>query len=278
MLNSLLVHLNPDDQGDAVIRGSVDLARRHEARIHGLAIAETRRILQNLTCESAAYALFEQEFESLQRVAESRESADLKLSRACYDAGVDCHVRRIQGHAVDLLALEAETHDLIVTGFPSPAAEDRDRDEVAAHVRDLIELPLRGAEPVLVLREPEWTVDRALLVYDGTPASRRAIESFLKQQLWPSAAVRLLAVGDTDAQAEERLRELTGSLVHRRGELETGCIRGPIRRVLVPYIKKWQADLVVLGATRQNPILRRLWGTTVTDVLRHCSSAVYVTG
>ena len=39
-------------------------------------------------------------------------------------------------------------------------------------------------------------------------------------------------------------------------QLETGCISGKLRRVLLPYAKKWNADLIVVGIANGNHWLR----------------------
>jgi nucleotide-binding universal stress UspA family protein len=62
----------------------------------------------------------------------------------------------------------------------------------------------------------------------------------------------------------------------QRPSLETGYVRGKGRSVLPPYVKKWQADLVVMGAARGPRLLSRLLGETAFDLLNQQVCAVYV--
>jgi nucleotide-binding universal stress UspA family protein len=63
----------------------------------------------------------------------------------------------------------------------------------------------------------------------------------------------------------------------RRRAIETGSLCGPLRRVLIPYALQWEADLIVLGVARGNPMLRRLLGEPARDVLRKTGCALYAT-
>jgi nucleotide-binding universal stress UspA family protein len=46
--------------------------------------------------------------------------------------------------------------------------------------------------------------------------------------------------------------------------------------VLAPYAQKWNADLIVLGATRTNALVRRVFGETAQNALRRLPVALYV--
>src|SRR5262245_28391255 len=95
MLSSILLRLSGDDYSAAVIRGGVEIAQRHGARIRGLTIVDTRRIVQLRECETAAYAVFEHS--KLERSRNDQASAQAQLTRACLDAGVNFDVRRMTG-------------------------------------------------------------------------------------------------------------------------------------------------------------------------------------
>jgi nucleotide-binding universal stress UspA family protein len=57
--------------------------------------------------------------------------------------------------------------------------------------------------------------------------------------------------------------------------IETGSLHDSLRRALVPYAEKWQADLIVLGVSGGSHLLRRLLGEAAGDVLRHTNCALY---
>lgn len=275
MLSSLLLYLNGDHLTSAVVRGGVSLALRHEARVRGLAIVDTRRRDALMLCESAAYAVYEHE--RLQRTQSLHVASHGELAHACLQAGVNFDIRSEQGDPLEILPREVQFHDLVVTGCPHPRTLASSRSEVETNVYELTQLPLLGVQPLLVLRD-EREMGRVLLVYDGTPASGRAVKSFLGQRLWPDAEMRLLVLGKTAESAQDNLREMVDYLGPRRSGVETGMMCGSLRTTLVRYARKWQADLVVLGMARRNRLLTRVFGESVSRALRQSTAALYISG
>jgi nucleotide-binding universal stress UspA family protein len=244
--------------------------------VRGLSLTDTRYV-RSLTadCEAAACLVTEQ---SRLRLAEKRYSTARKvLSQACLAADLNFDVRTLSGDPFELLPQESRFHDLVVAF----AADQRDasavyEDEPALSERELIDLALRGVQPLLVVRRRPQPLERVLLIYDGTPESGRALRSYVSQSLTPDAEHRLLAIGESERSAREALQQMTEYFRRRSVALETGWICGRPRKVLVPYAEKWNADLLVMGVTRTNQLLRRLLGETAQDALRRLSSALYL--
>ncbi|MBX3437734.1 MAG: universal stress protein [Planctomycetaceae bacterium] len=277
MLKSLLFHVDSEDRMPCGVQTVVELARTHRARVRGLTIVDTRRVAQvAASCESAVYAVMEAE--RLERRAERQDTAITELAMSCLSAGVDFDVRRLRGDLMELLPREARFYDLVATSCPGPSeANDRDADWNLC-VRDITELALRGAQPLLVLRGAGQRLERILLAYDGTLPAERAIKSFLYQQLFPQAEIRLLGIGRTEQAAKDRLQEMAEFVLPRRADVELGFVCGTVKASLVPYIEKWDADLIVLGMSRRNRMLQRVWGNAAVDALRQTNAAAYISG
>lgn len=250
MLNSVLLHLDGASQAKSVIRLGVSVAQESQARVRGLTLVDTRRVEAAYCCESAATAVMEQ---SRQTCAETQNGAvRFHLSRACLEAGLDFDVRRTAGDPLKVLPHEARFHDLTVTSVtPKASRKPIDTD---FSLRDLASLLKSGVQPMLVAHPDQRPITRILMAYDGSDAAGRAIRSFLGLNIFSEADHRLLAIGDTEQAARSALREVADYCLVRRQSLETGCACGRPRRVLLPYAKKWQADLLVLGVAPRNRI------------------------
>jgi nucleotide-binding universal stress UspA family protein len=273
VLKSVLLHVDGDDRRTVGIPAVVQLAARHAARVRGLMILDTRRIIAAAAgCLSAVHAA--DEGERLQQQEQHQASVLSELTRECLRSGVDFDVRRLRGDPLELLPQEARFHDLIVASWPTAIEPDRD----LGAIRTFTELGLRGAQPLLVLRAADRDLQRLLLIYDGSAPSERAIKSFLSLNLYPEADVRLLALGRTDDEARRHLAEMAEYVRPLRSEVELGRTSGALRKVVANYIQKWGADLVVLGIPRRDGLLSRLWGDAVADALRDTSAAVYMSG
>jgi nucleotide-binding universal stress UspA family protein len=273
MLNSVLLHLENVDQAQPVIRVGVALARQAEARLRGLTLLDTRRFDAAFDCESAGYAVMEHTRHALtERI---QETVRARLSQACLEAGLNFDVRRSSGDPLQVLSQEARFHDLVVTSVV--AGDTASKAAADWSVDDLTTLLDRGVQPLLVVQSQQVSIDRVLLVYDGSEAAGRAIRSFLNQGIFTDAEHRLLAVGSNESAARDSLRSMADYCCSRRRELETGYAHGTLRGVLLPYAKKWQADLIVMGVEPGNRLLRWMFGNPTIDVLKKLSCGLYAT-
>lgn len=272
MLNSVLLHFSSAQQQGPVIDLGVEFARRSVARVRGLTLIDTRKLAAlSGTCESAAYT--HGEYQRLGRMEAEHEVVRSQLSQACLAAGVDFEVRRVRGNPLEVLPVEAQFHDLVVTALPPPGASEAE--SAALSPRELVDLLLKGVEPLLVVRSIGEPLSRVLLVNDGTPAAAKAARQFLNQTLLPQAELRLLGIGETETQAKALLRDLVDYCRTKRQHFESGWICGTARRVLPSYAEKWGARLVVLGVQRGNGMVRRLFGETAEKLLLNTDIAVY---
>lgn len=273
MLNSLLLHLEGPEQAESVIRVGVALARESAARVRGLTLADTRRAEEATRGEAAIYVVLEQKRQAW--VEQRQETVRECLSRACLAAGLNFDVRRGSGNPLRVLPREAHFHDLVITALQHKR-KSSEGSLVNLSPVDLIELLRRGVQPLMVVHTQLHTINRVLLAYDGSEAAGRAIRTFLNQGICAGAEHRLLAIGGDERAAALALREMADYCLAHRPTLETGYARGKVRSVLRTYAKKWQADLVVMGAAHGPHLLHRLLGHTAFDLLNQQECAVYV--
>lgn len=272
MLSSVLLHLAGTSKAEAVIRLGVSLAQQCEARLRAVTLYDTRRAESASLGESAVYAVLEQNRRSA--VELEHEVARVRLSRACLDAGLNFDVRRMTGDPLQVLARESRFHDVLVTSPRCTASLGQGDDHLSRG--DLIDLLRRGVQPLLVVHPELQSIERVLMVYDGSEASGRAIRSFLGQKVFASADHRLLTVGKDEGGATQSLREMADYCLAQRPALETGFVCGKVRHVVPLYAQKWQADLVVMGAAQGHRLMHRLLGDTALNMLHRQVCAAYV--
>jgi len=273
MLHSVLLHLEPNERDDAVIRLGVFMAKRGDARIRGFTLLDTRGVELAGTTEAAAYILAEQNRETFTLHRHRQVRGD--LSKACLEAGVDFDVRRLSGNPLESLPREARFHDLVITSLPGTArgGEPRSRD-FSAH--DLVALVERGVDPLLVLPAAQGKIRRVLVPFDGSPAAGRAMRAYLGLGILADAEHRLLAVGPNVRAATSSLAEMVDYFRWRRDHCEAGYACGKLRRVLVPYAEKWQADLIVLGLDRGHRLLRPVVRDLAAVLLRQLPCGLFI--
>lgn len=261
MPERILVYLNHDEHRSASIALSVSLAQQHGSRLHGLSIFDDRH-LQALwaSCESSTQAaMLVSEQNHLRRQEMRARTLHEVVADTCELAGVPFKVRQYFGDPLRVLAQRAARCDLVVIDHHA----SMEIENTAAAV----------SKPLLLVRSEARFPERVLLTYDGSEASRAAIEMFARQSLCPEGELRLLAVADTATEAEVLLNEMAPILATSGRSFERGYLCGPFRRVLPRYAAKWDADLIVAGTSSKSRLLERFFGSALEGILAetHCS-------
>ena len=272
-LARILVHFPESECAEDLICFTVSLARQHHSRLRGLTLIDTTRFEElAATCESGAYALHE--LQRLKSSATRRDEVRKHFSFQCLAAGVDFELRQKEGSLPDVLLDETRFHDLAVTAVSSDSMTGT-AGELSS--RQLAEMVLKSAAPQLVLRRSSVSLERVLLIHDGSHSSSRAISSFSSARLFSDLTVRFLAVGPTAREARETLYESIDSIRNVFPHLESGYLVGKPSQVIPPYIRQWDAQLTVLGVQKTPPWKRLLFGETIANILQKTPCALYCT-
>jgi nucleotide-binding universal stress UspA family protein len=270
----MLLLMEGAEQAEPVIRCGVSLAASASARVRGLTLVDTRDVVDAQTCEAA---VFMKTALTRQALAERRQaSARAELSRACLDAQLNFDVRRLAGDPLEVLPQEARFHDLVVTSMGHVDRRLPAGTTMRLSVRDLTALLERGVQPLLILPAGQGTIERVLLVYDGSEAAGRTIRSYFNLGVLRDADHRLLAIGRDESSAQSALMEMADYCRARCPSLEVGFAVGRARRVLAPYAAKWQADLLVMGVSRSYRLLHPLLGHVSLELSNDVKCGLFV--
>lgn len=272
VLTRALVHLPESEQAESLIRTAVAIARRCRAHLRGLTVVDMSE-LHRLAIESPSAVHLLSAAERMEGGESRREEIRSAFSQACLAAKLDFDLRRVSGDSLDLLPAESRFHDL--SAFAVVRGRKRSGGEIA--VADAVRLLTYNAGPTLAMRSGAGEPKRGLLVLDNSPASSRAVRSFLAQDPFELTTVRALAIGADADEAQTILREQIDPIRRRYPECESGFLVGRSVRLAAKYADQWQADLVVIGARRSPPVMRYLFGETAREILARTDCSIYAT-
>lgn len=280
MIKKILVALDPDDDTEIATGHAIDVARRHEASVTGLALIDVGEIAERVAGTGSAVYYAEQLRD--QFTAESREKARELVSSfesSVREAGVEFGEQIEEGVPVERLKEDMKYHDLLVIGkefhffYPRPKEETRTLDEVVKE----------GVAPVLITGDALRSIDRVLVAYDGSPASARTLQRFA--QLRPFGTdLRLEIVhvrGPSQKEKKESalLLDLASTYAEAHGfdHVETNSMFGddPADR-LTRYCDAEGVDLVVAGAHAVSRVQRWMFGSTTEALLAEHSVPLFV--
>ena len=140
---------------------------------------------------------------------------------------------------------------------------------------ELIRLVKEGVRPILAVPYAIDEARRVLIAYSGSMESAKTMRQFVQMRLWPDMKLRIIMFNHSGGHRESDL-EAAGSYCRAHGyDVDTELAHGPAKEKLLEHADQWKADLLVVGNSAKNLLLRKLFGETALHVLRNADRAIY---
>jgi nucleotide-binding universal stress UspA family protein len=238
----ILVAINGEGSGWYALEQALEVARREEARLHGLHVVPA-----------------EEQMES-----EEAHAVQAEFKRRCQAAGVAGELAVVAGKVARRICERGRWTDLVVLSLSYPPAPQ----PMARLGSGLSTLLRRCPRPALAVPESLSHLDRALLAYDGSPKADEAlfVATYLSGQ-WniPLVVVTVIETGrttsDTLARAQEYLETHSVQAVFVKES-------GPVAEAILKTAGEHQSDLIIMGGYGHSPVLEVVLGSAVDQVLR----------
>lgn len=281
-MRSLLVALDGSPSSLTAGHAAVALAQRFEAHIEALGIVDSHWIERGEPAPVGgfAYTLAADK----QRIAASERRLGMVLGdfrSAAVAAGVaSVSSRAAQGDPLTVIEQEATAHDLVVIGRDSLIDVDGELCEVPLCVDQVV----RG-EPRPVLLVPSHYHGRigrkALVAFDGSPASSRTLHMFALLGLARGADIHVLTLNNASAAEAAQTAGQACALLQRHGAESVHPIglgneeAGTASETILGLAHGLNADVVAMGAYGHRGI-REIFGSCTRSVLKACPTAIFV--
>ncbi|MFO0901825.1 MAG: universal stress protein [Pirellulales bacterium] len=260
MIRRILLGLNDADHVRSEIEYAVSLGDRYGAEITGVTLVAR----PGEAFLEAAVAAFEQ---------------------AARAAGLRHQVKReARRDAFDLLISEGRYHDLTILGLRS-LLERRGGGEGAGETGEegtgepgetLARLVAAGVRPILAVAPEYRAIRRVLVAYSGSMESAKTLRQYLQLHPFRDAEMRIVVFGHEPARAT-RLLEGARQYCRAHGFApQLVHLSGAPHDQILPYARDWDADLIVLGNSAKNLMMRRVLGETALHVMRHSRCPLFL--
>lgn len=273
MLKRILVGLGGTEYTPTVARHAIELALAHDAQITGVSVVDTQRLtsIGPLPLPPTQYG---QAVRNV-RLTMARELVEQAIEHfidACTQSGVQHHVLKEEGEPFSLLISEARYHDLMVFGLRSLFEYDIVPDPHDALVR----LVQAGVRPILAVDRSYRPVKKVLIAYSGSMESAKAMKRFVQLRLWPEAKLRIVTFEHSVAETEQLLGDAADYCRAHGYETEEIYVPDSAKQHLLSAATEWDADLLVVGNSAKNLLLRRVFGETVLNAIRHSDRPLFL--
>ena len=259
----------------------VDLAQRHRAEVGIVSVLDVRRLafVGSVPLGAGQHA---QELRE-KRVKRSRQldqDAVAKIEAACTKAGITVDHVPDDFPPVEKLTAAWRYHDLCLLGargwfeydvFPQPQEH-------------LLNLVASGVRPILGLPEQFRPVRRALIAYNGSLQSAKAMKRFVQMSLWPEMELHITCVGEPKSH-EKPTHLLDHAAEYCRlyghdpeiSHIDTAHAQGGASSALLAKVAETEADLIVVGSSYRKVLLSHRLGRTALDLVKTSDVPVFLT-
>ncbi|TWT88659.1 Universal stress protein family protein [Pseudobythopirellula maris] len=270
MIGRILLGIGGTDCAESSIHTAVDLARRHDAELTGVTLLGVKQLMNvgPVPIGAGGFAADLREHR-LQEARERAEEGVEQFADACQEAKVRFSVlREERDEAFNYLVSQSRYHDLVVLGLHGafelgmPGEPHYDPSVV------LMKLITGGVRPLLAVGPEVRDYHRAMIAYSGSVASAKTMKRFVQMRPWGDMRVRIVAFGH---DAERRRSHLQHAAEYCRAnglEPETHHHDGPAKGGLLEAADDWGADLIVMGNSARNLLVRRVLGDTMLDTVQ----------
>jgi nucleotide-binding universal stress UspA family protein len=276
MIQNVLVCLEGSESGKRAVEMAIQIARQLRARLAGLAIVDEPDIRAGAATGIAGASYKKQRDDALVEDAERQVEKWLEdFSTLCRQEGIPARAVEERGRPAATILEEMQRHDLVLMGrdanfkFETAASDAQTRDAVLHRAR----------KPVIVVPEgPPLGATKVMLAFDGSSASKRAVQSFAESGLAGGSELYVASVEDDGAVAWEIATRAVTMLRDLELEAEPRNLVSTlsIAEALLQERERLGARMIVMGAYTRPRLVELVWGSITHELLAKTPVPVYL--
>jgi nucleotide-binding universal stress UspA family protein len=192
---------------------------------------------------------------------------------ACQAAKVKYRIVKESVHPFSQLVDLAHFHDLMVLGLRSIFLYDF----LAGDIKSLlIQLINSGLRPMIAVSEEFRHISRVMIAYSGSIESVNAIKRFVQMRLWPSVALRMFSFHPSAEKTNDRMRSAEDYCRSHGFNVCHQSNFGDPKVLLLAAANLSQADMIVMGNSARNVLVRKVLGDTLVETLRQSKLPLFL--
>jgi nucleotide-binding universal stress UspA family protein len=276
MIQNVLVCLEGSASGKRAVEMAIQIARQLRARLAGLAIVDEPEIRAGAATGIGGASYKKQRDDALVEDAERQVEKWLEdFSSLCRQEGIPARAVEERGRPAATILEEMQRHDLVLMGRDAnfkfeTAASDAQTRAAVLH---------RARKPVIVVPEgPAPGASRVMLAFDGSSASKRAVQSFAESGLASGCELYVASVEDDGAVAWEIATRAVTMLRDLELEAEPRNLVSTlsIAEALLQERERLGARMIVMGAYTRPRLVELVWGSITQELLAKTPVPVYL--
>jgi nucleotide-binding universal stress UspA family protein len=271
--NRILVPLDPSDHSTAALQRACEMATRLNGEITGLTVLDSEGIMDSVALPFATDLLDFPRPNAVSKFQDATEKLDQvgkRFNEKCAESKVTGRLRKLKGSPAHGILDLIRFYDLCIMGLQSHFHFETETTpgDTLAQVLSQTAVPV-----VLTTAYDTNPLRRALIAYDGSPASTRALHAFARFQRGYAPEVRIITQNHDEKTGGHLLDEAQKFLqFHGIADITTELVHGPLIESLEQGNLEW-ADWIVAG-TRSKTVIKRLMVGSFAEFLLERSHRV----
>jgi len=273
MLKRILLGLGGTPYTDVAIERAVELAKIHGALITGVTIIDVKRLKQIGPVPPGAGVFAEKLRENRLTITEERiEEAIEKFKKKCEEYSIQIKIERENGDPFESMIAHARYNDVTIFGLKSLfdygfTMEPRDA---------LIRLVSQGVRPIIAVSPVFRPIRNVLIAYSGSMESAKAMRRYVQLNPWRNVQLRIVHFGRRDEDTQKLLKDAADYCRDHGYPNKTESVDQSAREHLVEYARQNDMDLIVMGNSIRNILLRHLLGDTALKAIQQSDRPLFL--
>jgi nucleotide-binding universal stress UspA family protein len=273
MIKRILVALSGTSFTPVAVRYALELAKTHGASVTGVTLVNLEALTNVGPIPVGGGAAAIELAQHRQAVTEERiEQAIVDFETACRDAGMIHCVDRETGDPLDRLVSLWRYHDLTIFGLRGlfEYGVVHNPDDV------IIRLIREGVRPLIAVPDEHRSIKHAVIAYNGSMGSAKAMKRFVQSRLWPDVRLSLVTFNSRFEEGEKLLADAAAYCEAHGFDPARHVVDASPRKGLLAFGGEQAADLIVMGSTARSRMTRYVLGDTAMHTIRDAEIPLYL--
>jgi len=275
VIKRILVGLGGTPYTSAAIQHAVELAKNLDAELTGVTAVNVKRLANvGPVPIGASHAAKETVARRIRVTRAKIEEAISKFESACTVDRINYRVAREEGKdPFDLMISVARYHDLMIFGLRSIFEYDISYEEPKDTLARLISA---GVRPIVAVSDTFQPIQRVLIAYSGSMESAKAMKRFCQMRLWPDAALKVVTIQNSEDNGRQLLHDATEYCQAHGFTVDSESKPGSPKSLILPMANQWQADMIVLGNSARNLLVKQVLRETALHTIRNADKPLFL--
>lgn len=275
MIKRILLGLGGTPYTSVAIKRAIEVAKRFEAEITGVIVVDVKGLSNvGLVPAGALHAAREMAAQRVRVTKEKIAEAISEFESSCAAEGIKYHLKQEEREGpFDLMIALARYHDLMIFGLRSIFEYDISFEEPKDTLARLISA---GVRPIIAVSDQFRPIHKVMIAYSGSMESAKTMKRFVQLRLWPDAKLKIVTFQSSEEKARQLLFD-AAEYCHTHGfHVEHVSMPGSPKEFLLPMAAQWQADMIVLGNSARNLLVKRVIGETALHIIRNADRPLFL--